>query len=224
MQLIRDLWDIFFHLNEHLNSWAGSLGPWLYVVLFAVIFCETGLVVTPFLPGDSLLFAVGALSASAGSPIDLPLMAPLLCVAAVGGDAVNYSIGRWVGPKVFSRENSRLLNKRHLVRAQEFYEKHGGKTIVLARFVPIIRTFAPFVAGIGKMRYLRFATYNVSGGVAWVLLFLLGGYYFADLPIVKTRFHYVIVAIVAISVIPIAVEYLRARKAAKTESAPQPPQ
>jgi len=215
MELIRDLWDIFFHLNDHLNSWAGALGPWLYVVLFLIIFCETGLVVTPFLPGDSLLFAVGALSATAGSPIDLALTAPLLCVAAVIGDAVNYAIGRWVGPKVFSREKSRLLNKRHLVRAQEFYEKHGGKTIVLARFVPIIRTFAPFVAGIGRMRYLRFATYNVTGGIAWVLLFLLGGYFFGGLPIVKTRFHYVIVAIVVISVIPIVVEYLRARRAGK---------
>ena len=131
------------------------------------------------------------------------------------GDAVNYAIGRWVGPKVFSREKSRLLNKRHLVRAQEFYEKHGGKTIILARFVPIIRTFAPFVAGIGRMRYLRFATYNVTGGIAWVLLFLLGGYFFGGLPIVKTRFHYVIVAIVVISVIPIVVEYLRARRAGK---------
>jgi membrane-associated protein len=219
MELLRQAWDLFFHMNEHLNTWAGMLGPWLYVVLFAIIFCETGLVVTPFLPGDSLLFAVGALSASAGSPIDLPLMAPLLCVAAVLGDAANYSVGYWIGPKVFHKESSRWLNRKHLDRAQAFYEKHGGKTIVLARFVPIIRTFAPFVAGIGKMRYLRFATYNVTGGIAWVLMFLLGGYFFADLPIVKTRFHYVIVVIVLISLLPILVEYLRARKASKAEAA-----
>ena len=219
IELIKQAIDLFLHIDQHLNQWAGMMGPWLYVVLFLILFCETGLVVTPFLPGDSLLFAIGALSTRAGSPIDLLLMAPLLCLAAVLGDAANYSIGYWIGPKVFHKETSRLLNKKHLLRAQQFYEKHGGKTIVLARFIPIIRTFAPFVAGIGKMRYLRFASFNVSGGVAWVLLFLFGGYFFADLPIVKTQFHYVIVAIVLISVIPIAVEYLRARKASKAEAA-----
>ena len=219
MELFRQVWDLFFHMNEHLNSWAGMLGPWLYVVLFAIIFVETGLVVMPFLPGDSLLFAIGALSVSADSPIDLPLMAPLLCIAAVLGDACNYAIGYWIGPKVFKRESSFWLNRKHLDRAQQFYEKHGGKTIFLARFVPIIRTFAPFVAGIGKMRYLRFASFNVTGGVSWVLLFLLGGYFFSGLPIVQTQFHYVIVAIVLISVIPIVVEFLRARRASKAEAA-----
>jgi membrane-associated protein len=213
MEFVQTLFDIFFHIDEHLNHWAGVMGPWLYVLLFTIIFCETGLVVTPFLPGDSLLFAIGALAARAGSPIELPLVAVLLVVAAVGGDAVNYSIGHYVGPKVFHYERSTLFNKKHLERAHAFYEKHGGKTIFLARFVPIIRTFAPFVAGVGWMSYPRFAMYNVTGGATWVLAFLLGGYYFADLPIVKTRFHYVIVAIVLISVVPIFVEWLRARRA-----------
>ncbi len=172
IDLIQLGWDFFFHIDTYLNEWAGILGPWLYVVMVLIIFCETGLVVTPILPGDSLLFAVGALSTREGSPIELPLMALLLCAAAVAGDAVNYSIGYWLGPKVFSREKSRLLNKKHLLRAQRFYQKHGGKTIFLARFIPIIRTFAPFVAGIGAMRYLRFAIFNVTGAVSWVLALL----------------------------------------------------
>jgi membrane-associated protein len=215
IDFLQFLIDVFLHIDRYLNEWAGMLGVWLYVLLFLVIFCETGLVVTPFLPGDSLLFAMGTLARQAGSPIDLPLLAPLLCVAAVLGDAVNYSIGKWVGPKVFHEEHSRLLNKKHLVRAQEFYEKHGGKTIFLARFVPIVRTFAPFVAGIGRMRYLRFASFNVTGGVTWVLAFLLGGYFFANLPVVKTQFHYVVVVIVLLSIMPMVVEYLRARRKAK---------
>jgi membrane-associated protein len=213
MEFAQTLIEIFFHIDEHLNHWAGVLGPWLYVLLFLIIFCETGLVVTPFLPGDSLLFAIGALAARPGSPIELPLAAILLVVAAIGGDAVNYSIGHFFGPKVFHYERSRLLNKRHLEQAHGFYERHGGKTIFLARFIPIIRTFAPFVAGIGRMSYPRFAMYNATGGAAWVLLFLLSGYYFADLPIVKTRFHYVILAIVLISVVPVFVEWFRARRA-----------
>ena len=213
MQALHRLIDVFLHLDQHLNAWAGDLGSWLYAVLFLVIFCETGLVVTPFLPGDSLLFAVGALAAGEGSPIRIGGVILLLILAAVLGDAVNYSIGYKLGPMVFSRD-SKLLNRNHLLRAQEFYEKYGGKTIVLARFVPIIRTFAPFVAGIGKMRYPRFAMYNVAGGVGWVLSFLLAGYFFAELPIVKDRFHYVILAIIAISLVPIAVEWLRARRAA----------
>src|SRR5262249_27188422 len=159
--------------------------PWLYVVLFAVIFCETGLVVTPFLPGDSLLFAVGALAASPNSTLSLPLLLVLMCVAAVLGDAVNYSIGYWLGPKGFKYDNSWFFNKKHLLRTQHFYEKYGSKTIVLARFIPIIRTFAPFVAGIGQMQYRRFAIYNVAGGIVWVLAFTLAGYKFADQPWVK---------------------------------------
>src|SRR5262245_61714132 len=177
MDFVQTLIDILFHLDQHLNGWAEWLGPWLYVVLFAIIFCETGLVVTPFLPGDSLLFAVGALAGRPDSPLSLPLLIGLLITAAVLGDAVNYLVGFQLGPKVFKYENSRLLNKQHLVRTQHFYERYGGKTIILARFIPIIRTFAPFVAGIGKMRYRRFSSFNVVGGVAWVLIFLLGGYY-----------------------------------------------
>ena len=216
IDLIQLGWDFFFHIDAYLNEWATLLGPWLYVVMVLIIFCETGLVVTPILPGDSLLFAVGALSTREGSPIELPLMALLLCAAAVAGDAVNYSIGYWLGPKVFSRETSRLLNKKHLLRAQRFYEKHGGKTIFLARFIPIIRTFAPFVAGIGAMRYLRFAIFNVTGAVSWVLALLLGGYLFADLPVVKTQFHWVIMVIILISVTPILIEYVRTRRESKS--------
>jgi len=209
---MHELVDLFLHLDQHLNEWATRLGPWLNALLFMIVFCETGLVVTPFLPGDSLLFAVGALAATEGSPLNLPVIAVLLCIAAVAGDAVNYAIGYRVGPKVFTKERSRLFNKHHLERTQAFYEKHGGKTIVLARFIPIVRTFAPFVAGIGKMSYRRFAVFNVTGGVAWVLMFLLAGYFFGNLPAVKRNFHYVIVAIILISVVPVAWEWLRARR------------
>ena len=204
--------DIFLHLDKNLNDWAGFLGPWLYVVLFAIVFCETGLVVTPYLPGDSLLFAVGALSARPGSPINLTAIIILMSFAAILGDTANYSIGAWLGPKIFSKEDSRLLNKKHLTKTHRFYEKYGGKTIVLARFMPVIRTFAPFVAGIGGMNYLRFAVFNVFGGVLWAFLFLGAGHQFADLPVVREHFHYVILAIVVISILPAVVEYLRARK------------
>jgi membrane-associated protein len=219
IDLIQLGWDFFFHIDKYLNEWASLLGPWLYVAMTLLLFCETGLVVTPILPGDSLLFALGALSTRPGSPIELSLMAILLCTAAVLGDAVNYSIGHWLGPKVFSRESSWLFNKKHLLQAQRFYDKHGGKTIFLARFIPIIRTFAPFVAGIGAMRYLRFAIFNVTGAVSWVLVFLLGGYVFADLPIVKTQFHWVMVAIVLISMTPMLIEYLRTRRESKSRTA-----
>jgi membrane-associated protein len=212
MEWIQRLLEIFLHLDRHLNEWATVLGPWLYVVLFLIIFCETGLVVTPFLPGDSLLFAIGALTSIEGSPIHLPGVILLLCLAAILGDAVNYAIGYRLGPKVFSREDSRLLNKRHLLQAQSFYEKYGGKTIFLARFIPIIRTFAPFVAGIGKMSYHRFFLYNVSGGITWVFLFTLAGYYFGNVPAVKRNFHFVIVAIIFLSLLPPVIEYLRTRR------------
>lgn len=211
MDLIHQMIDLFLHLDVHLNQLAGDLGGWLYLVLFLIVFCETGLVVTPFLPGDSLLFAVGALGAMPGSPIQMVQVIFLLCVAAVVGDAVNYGIGRRLGPRVFSLESSRLLNHEHLVHTQRFYERHGGKTIILARFVPIVRTFAPFVAGIGQMAYRRFALFNITGGVAWVLLFVLGGYLFGNLPTVKQNFHFVIVAIIVISVMPAVIEYLRIR-------------
>jgi membrane-associated protein len=212
MELLQQAIDIFLHLDSHLNSWAGMLGPWLYLVLFLIIFCETGLVVTPFLPGDSLLFAVGALASVDGSSIRLPLLSVLLFGAAVAGDAVNYAIGARIGPRVFSRSDSRLFNREHLIRTQRFYEKYGGKTIVLARFIPIIRTFAPFVAGIGTMAYPRFALFNVTGGALWVLSFLLGGFFFGNVPAVKQNFPYVIVAIIVISIMPPFLEYLRARR------------
>lgn len=212
MELLQTLLDIFLHLDQHLNTWADGLGVWLYAVLFLIVFCETGLVVTPFLPGDSLLFAVGALAAT-GNVIQLYWVAPLLCIAAILGDAVNYAIGYRVGPKVFTQEKSRLLNKNHLIKAQKFYEKHGGKTIILARFIPIIRTFAPFVAGIGKMEYPRFALFNVTGALLWVLSFLIAGNLFGNTEIVQRNFHLVILAIIVISVMPAVIEFLRARKA-----------
>jgi membrane-associated protein len=213
--------DVFLHLDAHLNEWAAALGPGLYLLLFAIVFCETGLVVTPFLPGDSLLFAVGALAAMPGSPIGLGGVVLLLIAAAVLGDAVNYAIGKGVGPKVF-QSDSRLFKREHLVRTHEFYERHGGKTIILARFVPIVRTFAPFVAGIGEMTYPRFALYNVTGAVLWVFLFVGGGYAFGNLPTVKRNFHFVILAIIVISVAPMVIEYLRARSAQRAPRAGEP--
>jgi membrane-associated protein len=224
MELLQQAIDIFLHLDAHLNDLAGSMGGWLYLLLFLIIFCETGLVVTPFLPGDSLLFAVGALAAIDGSPLHLPVILLLLMAAGVGGDAVNYAIGYRVGPKVFTSETSRLLNREHLLRTQRFYEKYGGKTIILARFMPIIRTFAPFVAGIGQMRYPRFATFNVVGGVVWVASFTLAGYFFGNVPVVKRNFHFVIVAIIIISVMPPVLELLRARRESATakRAAPAP--
>ncbi len=209
MDSLRSLLDLFFHLDAHLNGWAGMLGPWLYLLLFLIVFCETGLVVTPFLPGDSLLFAVGALASLDGSSLQLPWLILLLLAAAVAGDAVNYAIGSRVGPRVFTQERSWLLDRRHLERTRQFYERHGGKTIVLARFIPVIRTFAPFVAGIGQMAYPRFALFNVTGAAAWVLAGVLGGYLFGNLPAVKTNFHYVIVGIVLISALPVVVEAVR---------------
>jgi membrane-associated protein len=208
--------DVFLHLDQHLNEWAIRLGPWLYALLFLIVFCETGLVVTPFLPGDSLLFAVGALASIEGSPIALPQTAALLIVAAVLGDAVNYSIGAYLGPAVFTSERSRLLNKQHLVRTQLFYERHGGKTIFLARFVPIIRTFAPFVAGIGRMRYGYFATYNVTGAIAWVVVCMGAGALFGEIPIVKRNFELVVLGIIAISLVPVVTELLKARREAQS--------
>ena len=203
--------DVFFHLDKHLVAWATTMGPWLYLLLFTIVFCETGLVVTPFLPGDSLLFATGAVAAIDGSPIHVIVVMILLIVAGVLGDAVNYSIGYRVGPKVFSREDSFWLNKKHLLKAQRFYEKYGGKTIIFARFVPIVRTFAPFVAGIGKMRYRRFAAFNVVGAITWVVGFTVAGYLFGNIPEVKRNFQYVILAIIILSVMPAAFEIIRER-------------
>lgn len=222
MDLIRKFIDVFLHLDVHLNDWAAQLGPWVYVLLFVVIFCETGLVVTPFLPGDSLLFAVGALARTEGSPLSLPVIIVLLFVGAVLGDAVNYSIGLRIGPRAF-KGDSWLLNKKHLERTQAFYERHGGKMIILARFTPIIRTFAPFVAGIGKMQYRRFFLFNVIGAGAWVVLFTILGYSFGSLPGVKDNFHLVIVAIIVLSVLPGVVEFIRERRRTQAEAAASPP-
>jgi membrane-associated protein len=210
-------------LEQILNAWAGQLGPWFYVVMFLVIFCETGLVVTPFLPGDSLLFLLGALASGASSSLSLPALFVLLAVAAVLGDAANYHIGRWLGPMVFRSDGSWFFNKRHLQRAQQFYETYGGKTIILARFVPVVRTFAPFVAGVGEMKYPRFFLYNVVGGVGWVAICLGAGVAFGWLTWVKSNFELVIYAIVAISLLPIAVEVVLARRRARAEAAKAPP-
>jgi membrane-associated protein len=212
MEFIRHLLDIFLHLDAHLDQWMLLYGMWLYGILFVVIFCETGLVVTPFLPGDSLLFATGALVARPNSPLHLGWTILLLCVAGILGDAVNYTIGYRVGPKVFSREKSWILNKKHLLQAQSFYEKYGGKTIFLARFVPIIRTFAPFVAGIGKMTYRRFGLFNISGAITWVTGFTVCGYLFGNLKYVKRNFQYVIIVIIIISIMPGIIEYVRERR------------
>lgn len=207
--------DWILHLDDHLAQFAQQLGGWFYGLLFAIIFSETGLVIAPFLPGDSLLFAVGALAASQPDSVSIAILVPLLIVAAILGDAVNYAIGKWVGPQVFRKDTGWLLNKNHLLRAQAFYEKHGGKAIVLARFLPILRTFAPFVAGIGGMQYRRFWLYNIAGGIAWVGLFLIGGYAFGTQPFVKNNFHVVILGIIVLSVLPIVYEWFKAYRESK---------
>jgi membrane-associated protein len=211
LELIQGLIDFILHIDQHLVELAGRFGAWLYAVLFTIVFCETGLVVLPLLPGDSLLFAAGTLIAAPGSPLDLGFALALLIVAAILGDAVNYAIGAYVGPAVFT-ERSRLLNPRYVQRTEAFYAKYGKKTIFLARFVPIVRTFAPFLAGIGRMRYREFAVYNVAGAIAWVSLCMLSGYFFGRIPFVQRNFSSVILAIVALSVAPIALELLRAKR------------
>jgi membrane-associated protein len=209
LETLLGFWHIISHLDTHLVSWSQTMGPWLYVLLFAIIFCETGLVVTPFLPGDSLLFAVGALCALGG--LNIAIIIPLLLVAAIVGDACNYYIGMTVGPKVFTSTTSKLLNRAHLLRTQAFYDKYGGKTIIIARFIPIVRTFAPFVAGIGKMQYRRFLSFNVIGAVAWIALFIPAGYVFGNLEVVKKSFHLVIFAIIGLSILPAVIEFARER-------------
>ena len=209
MELIPSLLDILLHLDRHLGEIIRDFGVWTYLILFMIVFCETGLVVTPILPGDSLLFAVGTFAALGA--LDLAVSLIMLSVAAVAGDSINYAIGYRVGPSVFRGERSRWLNREYLDRTHRFYERHGSKTIVIARFVPIIRTFAPFVAGIGRMTYSRFLTYNVAGGIAWIAIFVLGGYFFGNIPVVKRNFTVVIFAIIVISVLPALIEILRQR-------------
>jgi membrane-associated protein len=209
-RVVHQVLDLFLHLDKHLNDFAWAHRVGVYVILGAVIFCETGLVVTPLLPGDSLLFAVGAVAARAGSPIYLPLAILLLCLCANCGDLVNYALGRRAGPTVFSSRTSWLLNQKHLAEAHRFYERHGRKTIILARFVPIVRTFAPFVAGIGQMSFWRFIGFSVGGGALWVISMTLAGYFFGGIPWVQGHFEVVVLAVVAISLVPIVVHRIRA--------------
>jgi len=210
MEYIRSLIDFVLHIDRHLDTMIQTFGPWMYVILFLIIFAETGLVVTPFLPGDSLLFAVGALAARPDG-LNLALLLVLLPIAAILGDAVNYWVGMAVGPRIFRRKESRWLNPRHLERTHAFYEKYGGKTIIIARFMPIIRTFAPFVAGMGRMNYARFTAYNISGGLIWIFFFVIIGFYFGNLPVVKKNFTLVIMGIIFFSMMPPVIEYLRYR-------------
>ena len=209
MELLTSFIDIFLHLDKHLNEVIQNYGTWTYLILFLIIFCETGLVVTPILPGDSLLFAAGAFAAM-GS-LDPYLLFVLLTIAAVAGDTLNYGIGHYLGPKVFQRSDSRFLKKEYLDRTHAFYEKHGGKTIIIARFMPIIRTFAPFVAGVGSMTYLRFLVYNVIGGIFWIAIFIFGGYMFGNIPAVKQNFTLVILGIIFVSILPGIIEFMRHR-------------
>ncbi len=203
--------DLILHLDRHLSHLTAACGGWTYLILFTVVFCETGLVVTPFLPGDSLLFAVGALAAKPEAGLRVEWLFVILVAAAVLGDTVNYRIGKITGQRAFT-ERSRWFRKEHLDRTHEFFERYGGKTIVIARFVPVVRTFAPFVAGIGSMTYARFLAYNVLGGVLWVATMLFAGYLFGGIPVVERNFSVVILAIIVISVLPAVVEYLRARR------------
>jgi len=206
MELIKDFMEILLHLDKYLDLIIRNYGIWTYALLFLIIFCETGLVVTPLLPGDSLLFAAGAIAAF-GS-LDVGLLVILLSVAAIAGDNVNYWIGYFAGPKAFNKEKSYFFNKEYLERTHQFYERYGGKTIIIARFIPIIRTFAPFVAGIGCMTYKRFTNYNVVGGITWILTFVLGGYFFGNIPLIKHNFTLVILAIIFISFLPAVIEFL----------------
>lgn len=209
MELIKDLADFILHFDKYLALAIANYGVLTYAILFLIIFCETGLVVTPFLPGDSLLFAAGTFAA-VGS-LDVKVLIILLSIAAVIGDNVNYWIGHFIGPKVFIREDSWLLNKSHLIRTHQFYVKHGAKTIILARFIPIIRTFAPFVAGIGSMEYRQFMLYNITGGIGWIVIFVGGGYLFGNIPFVKENLKVTLLAIIIISIIPLIVELYRHR-------------
>ena len=206
--------DIFLHLDRHLADVLQYFGSWTYLVIFLIIFCETGLVVTPILPGDSLLFGLGAFAANPylKGPLTLELLFMTLTIAAIAGDSLNYAIGHYLGPRVFQKEDGRFFKRAYLEKTHKFYERHGGKTIIIARFMPIIRTFAPFVAGIGRMNYSRFISYNVIGGICWISLFIFGGYFFGNISFVKSNFTLVIISIIIISVLPGVIEYLRQRR------------
>ncbi len=213
ISLVQHFVHVILHLDLYINEWITLFGPGIYVLLFMVIFCETGLVVMPFLPGDSFLFALGALTAVDNAYLDITVLMISLNVAAILGDATNYSIGRFAGPKIF-KIFGRFLNQKHLDGAHKFYEKHGGKAIIIARFAPILRTFAPFVAGIAEMNYRKFAIYNVVGGLLWVSSFLLAGRFFGNLPAVKSNFHIVIFAIIILSLLSVLVEFIKAKREA----------
>lgn len=208
MEYLKHLLDFVLNIEGHIDGLFAQYGPWVYGLMFLIIFCETGLVVTPILPGDSLLFALGAFAARPNS-LDLTTLVVLLIIAAILGDSVNYWIGSWLGPRIFRGERIRFLNPKHLERTHDFYERYGGKTIILARFVPIVRTFAPFVAGMGRMTYRRFMAYNVVGGVAWILIFLLAGWGFANQPWIQKNFKRVILGIIIVSILPAVFEIFR---------------
>jgi len=219
MEYLQHFIDFFLHLDVHLAELVKDYGNWIYGILFLVVFCETGLVATPFLPGDSLLFVAGALASVGGNHINVHIMVLLLIFAAVLGDACNYAIGKFFGEKLFRNPASRIFKRSYLERTHDFYEKYGGKTIILARFVPIIRTFAPFVAGMGKMGYIRFLSYNIIGGVAWVLIFMYAGYFFGELEFVKKNLTILIFVIIFISILPAVIEVWRnMREKKKTDS------
>ncbi|OFZ73549.1 MAG: hypothetical protein A2W04_10075 [Betaproteobacteria bacterium RBG_16_64_9] len=209
MELVLFFWDLLVHLDRHLASLLQQYGVWIYLILFVIVFCETGLVVTPFLPGDSLLFVAGTLWAAAG--MEAHLLVATLVSAALLGDNCNYWVGRYLGPRVFRWENSRLFNRRALDRTGEFYARHGGKTVIIARYVPLVRTFAPFVAGIGRMHYARFLSFSVAGALLWVMSLVYAGYFFGNIPVIRQNLTVVIFVIIGISLMPIALEALRAR-------------
>lgn len=214
MDVILFIIDFILHIDVHLAELVAEYGVWVYAILFLILFCETGLVVTPFLPGDSLLFVAGALASLPGNDLNVHLMVLLMIIAAILGDAVNYTIGRLFGDKLFSNPDSKIFRRSYLDKTHAFYARHGGKTIILARFVPIVRTFAPFVAGMGKMSYRHFAAYNVIGALVWVLLFTYAGYFFGTLPFVQENLKLLIVAIIIVSILPGVVEVIRHKRAA----------
>ncbi|EKN5948761.1 DedA family protein [Yersinia enterocolitica] len=214
MEFIRFVIDFILHIDVHLAELVAQYGVWAYGILFLILFCETGLVVTPFLPGDSLLFVAGALASLPSNDINVHIMVALMVTAAILGDAINYTIGRVFGEKLFSNPDSKIFRRSYLDKTHQFYEKHGGKAIILARFVPIIRTFAPFVAGMGKMSYRHFAAYNVIGALVWVLLFTYAGYWFGNMPFVQDNLKLLIVAIIVVSILPGVFEVWRHRRAA----------
>ncbi len=221
MDFFQFIIDFVLHIDVHLAQLVAEYGTWVYVILFLIIFCETGLVITPFLPGDSLLFVAGALASIGSNHINIHLLVLSLIIAAILGDAVNYMIGKFFGEKLFSNPDSKIFKQSYLKKTHEFYEKHGGKTIILARFVPIVRTFAPFVAGMGRMSYKHFASFNVIGGIAWVAIFSYAGFFFGELEFVKKNLSVLIIAIIFVSIIPAIVEILRNRRESKKASSDQ---